>query len=105
MKLRKNFKSNNDNVNGGSNSNNNPPDNENHIRHINNPSLNKTFAKQKLIKVRLFSGAEVSCMYDHVKPTIREFNPNHMNFLVVRQLVRYQGQSLTLHCHKSQKRI
>ena len=58
--------------------------------------LNKKKYETKLIKVRSFSGAKVSCMYDHVKPTIREFNPNHIK--VVGQLVRYQGQSLTLHC-------
>ena len=33
---------------------------------------------KKLIKVRSFNGAKVSCMYDHVKPTIPEFNPNHI---------------------------
>ena len=47
----------------------------------------------------------VSCVYDHVRPTIREFYPKHiilhvgqMNLKVVRRLVRYQGQSLTLYC-------
>ena len=34
--------------------------------------------KKKLIKARSFSGATVSCRYDHVKPTIQEFNPNHI---------------------------
>ena len=39
---------------------------------------NLKLRNKKLIKVRSFSGAKVSCMYDHVKPTIREFNPNHI---------------------------
>ena len=30
---------------------------------------------KKLIKVRSFNGAKASCMYDHVKPTIQDFNP------------------------------
>ena len=40
--------------------------------------LPKKLRKKKLIKVRSFSGAKVSFMYNHVKPTIREFNPNHI---------------------------
>ena len=88
--------SDNNNFNNGGNNNNNPFDNENHVRHINNTRntvfilgdsivknlngylLAKKMRDKKLIKVRSFSGANVSCMYDHVKPTIREFNPNHI---------------------------
>ena len=40
--------------------------------------LPKKLRNKKLIKVRSFSGAKVSFMYNHVKPTIREFNPNHI---------------------------
>ena len=40
--------------------------------------LPKKLRKKKLIKVRSFSGAKVSFMYNNVKPTIREFNPNHI---------------------------
>ena len=67
--------------------NNNPFNKENHARHVNKTrntvftfgdSLNKKMQNKKLIKVRLFSVAKVTCMYDHVKPTIREFNPNHI---------------------------
>ena len=62
---------------------------------------------KKLIKVRSFSGAKVSCLYDHVKAAIREFNPNHLILHVgtnerkssktASQIVD-QGQLLTLHC-------
>ena len=38
----------------------------------------KKLQNKKLIKVRSFSATKVSCMYDHVNPTIREFNPNHI---------------------------
>ena len=66
------------------------------VKNVNGYVLTKKLRNKKLIKVRSFSGAKVSCIYDHVKPTIRKFNPNHIK--VVGQLVRYQGQSLTLHC-------
>ena len=31
-----------------------------------------------LVKVRQFSSAKVRCMQDHVKPTVRDFNPDHI---------------------------
>ena len=107
-KPKDNFNSNNDSDNNNFNNhgnnnnnnnnynNNNPHNNENHSRHVNNTRstvfiLEHSFVKsvngylstkklqnKKLIKVRSFSGTKVSCMYDHVKPTIREFNPNHI---------------------------
>ena len=48
------------------------------VKNVNGYLLTKKIRHKKLIKVRSFSGAKVSCMYDHVKPTIREFNPNHI---------------------------
>ena len=88
--------SDNHNFDNDGNSNNNLPDNENHITHFSNTRnavfilgdsifknlngylLRKKLRKGKPIKFRSFSRAKVSCMYDHVKPTIREFNPNHI---------------------------
>ena len=32
-----------------------------------------------LVKVRPFSSAKVRCMHDHVKPSVRDFNPDHIN--------------------------
>ena len=82
--------------NDSNNNNNNPPNNENHSRQVNNARntvfilgdsivknvngylLTKKLQHKKLIKVRSSSGAKVSCMSDHVKPTIREFNLNHI---------------------------
>ena len=48
------------------------------VKNVNGYLLTKKLRHKKLIKTRSFSGAKVSCMYDHVKPTIREFNPNHI---------------------------
>ena len=48
------------------------------LKNVNGYLLTKILRNKKLIKVRSFSGGKVSCMYDHVKPTIREFNPNHI---------------------------
>ena len=31
-----------------------------------------------LVKVRPFSSAKIRCMHDHVKPTIRDVNPDHV---------------------------
>ena len=48
------------------------------IKNLNGYLLTKKLRKRKLIKVRLFIGAKASCKYDHVKPTIQEFNPHHI---------------------------
>ena len=48
------------------------------VKNVNGYLLTKKLQHKKLIKVRLSSGAKVSCMSDHVKPTIREFNLNHI---------------------------
>ena len=48
------------------------------VKKVNGYLLTKKLRNKKLIKVRSFSGAKVSCMYDNVKRTIREFNPNHI---------------------------
>ena len=49
-----------------------------YIKNVNGHLLTKKLRNKRLIKVRSFSGAKVSCMCDHVKPTIQEFNPNHI---------------------------
>ena len=48
------------------------------VKSVHGYLLTKKLRNKKLIKIRSFSGARVSCMYDHVEPTIREFNPNHI---------------------------
>ena len=99
---------NSNNNNKNNNDDNNPHNNENHSRHVNNRGqyfqkrrwlpINKKIAKQETNKVRSFSGVKVSCIYDNVKPTIREFNPKHTILHVGTDVkARYQGQTLTLH--------
>ena len=41
-------------------------------------SSRKKVRHKFLVKVRPFTGAKVSCMVDHVKPTIREDKPDHV---------------------------
>ena len=48
------------------------------VKNVNGYLLTKKLRNKKLNKVRSFNGAKVSCMYDPVKPTIREFNPTHI---------------------------
>ena len=48
------------------------------VKNVNDYLLTKKLRHKNLIKVRSFSGAKVRWMYDHVKPTIREFNLNHL---------------------------
>ena len=48
------------------------------LKNINSYLLTKKMQNEKLIKVRSFSRAKVICMYDHVKPTNWEFNPDHI---------------------------
>ena len=73
---------NNNNRKNNNNNNNNTLSNENHSRHVNNTRntvliladsivkningylLTNKLQNKKLVKVRLFSGAKVSCMYD-----------------------------------------
>ena len=45
------------------------------VKNVNGYLLIKKLQKKKIIKVSSFSGANVSCMCDHAKPTIQEFNP------------------------------
>ena len=41
-------------------------------------SSRKNVRHKFLVKVRPFTGAKVSCMVDHVKPTIRDDKPDHV---------------------------
>ena len=48
------------------------------IKKLNGYFLTKKVRHKYLIKVRSFSGAKVSCMVDHVKPTLRDDKPDHI---------------------------
>ena len=48
------------------------------IKKLNDYFLMRKVRHKYLIKVRSFSGAKVSCMVDHVKPTLRDDKPDHI---------------------------
>ena len=48
------------------------------IKKLNGYLLTRKIRHKHLVKVRSFSGAKISCMTDHVKPTLRDINPDHI---------------------------
>ena len=48
------------------------------VKKVNGFHLTKHIKHKYLVKVRPFNSAKVRCMHDHVKPTIRETNPEHI---------------------------
>ena len=48
------------------------------VKKMNGYLLARKIKHKHLVKVRSFSGAKVSCMTDHVKPTLRDINPYHI---------------------------
>ena len=48
------------------------------IKKLNGCFLTRKVRHKYLIKVRSFSGAKVSCMVDHVNPTLRDDKPDHI---------------------------
>ena len=48
------------------------------IKKVNGYFLTKKLRHKYLVKVRSFPGAKISCMVDHVKPTIREDTPDNI---------------------------
>ena len=47
------------------------------VKKLNGYLLTKKVRHKFLVKVRPFSGDKVSCINDHVKPTIRDDKPDH----------------------------
>ena len=48
------------------------------VKNVNGYLLTKKLRNRELIKVRSLSEAKINCMYDHVKPSSREFYPYHL---------------------------
>ena len=48
------------------------------VKKLNGYLLTRKIKHKHLAKVRSFSGAKISCMTDHVKPTLRDINPDHI---------------------------
>ena len=48
------------------------------LKKLNYFLLPRKFSYKYFVKVRLFSSASVRCMHEHVKPTVTDFNPDHV---------------------------
>ena len=48
------------------------------VNKVNGVLLTRNINHKYLVKVRPFSSAKVSYMSDHVKPTLRDLNPEHI---------------------------
>ena len=48
------------------------------VKKLNGYLQTRKIKHKHLVKVRSFSGAKISCMTDHVKPTLRDINPDHI---------------------------
>ena len=48
------------------------------VKKLNGYLLTRKIKHEHLVKVCSFSGAKISCMTDHVKPTLRDINPDHI---------------------------
>ena len=48
------------------------------VKKVNGFHLTKHIKHKYLVKVRSFSSAKTRCMHDHVKPTMRDFNPERV---------------------------
>ena len=48
------------------------------VKKLNGYLLTRKIRHKHLVKVRSFSGAKISCMTNHVKPTLRDINPDHI---------------------------
>ena len=48
------------------------------VKKMNGYRLTRKIKHKHLVKVRSFSGAKISCMTDHVKPTLRDINRDHI---------------------------
>ena len=46
------------------------------VKKMNGYRLTRKIKHKHLVKARSFSGAKISCMADHVKPTLRDINPD-----------------------------
>ena len=48
------------------------------VKKLNGFFLIRKLNHKCLVKVRLFNSAKVRCMHNHVKPTVRDFDPDHI---------------------------
>ena len=48
------------------------------VKKLNGYQLTRKIEHKNLVKVRSFSGVKISCMTDHVQPTLRDIYPDHI---------------------------
>ena len=48
------------------------------VKKLNGYILTTKIRHKHLVKVRLYLGPKMSCMMDHVKPTLRDINPDYI---------------------------
>ena len=48
------------------------------VKKVDGFHLTKHIKHKYLVKVKSFSSAKTRCMHDHVKPTMRDFNSEHV---------------------------
>ena len=48
------------------------------VKKLNGFLLTQRLNHKCLVKVRLFNSGKVKCMHDHAKPTVRDFDPDHI---------------------------
>ena len=71
------------------------------VKKLNGYLLRKKVRHKFFVKVRPFTGAKVSCIVDHVKPTIRDDKPDHVilhtgkNDLCVEKIASQIARSIT----------
>ena len=51
------------------------------VKKLNGDLLTREIKHKYLVRVRSFSGAKISCMADHVKPTLRDMKPDHIFYI------------------------
>ena len=48
------------------------------VKKLNGHLFTKKISHKLIVKVRSFSGSKINCIMNHVKPTLREINPDHI---------------------------
>ena len=48
------------------------------VKNLNGFLLTRKLNHKCLVKVRRFNSAKVRCMHDHAKPTVQDFDPDHI---------------------------
>ena len=51
---------------------------DNMVKKLNSFLLKQKLNHKCLVKVRPFNSAKMRCMHDHAKPTVRDFDPDHI---------------------------